>query len=89
MGYHSAPWLQRIGSELDNHYSYMNSLVRPSGHFVQDTLSAADIMLSFPAEVAMRQGRAADYPALKGFIETIQNRPAYQRALEKGEPQDA
>ena len=89
LGDAAAPLHPRITSELDNHYSYMNSLVRPSGHFVQDDLSAADIMLSFPAEVAMRQGRAADYPALKGFIETIQNRPAYQRALEKGEPQDA
>jgi glutathione S-transferase len=88
LGDAAAPLHPRITSELDNHYSYMNSLLRPSGHFVQDTLSAADIMLSFPAEIAMRQGRAADYPALKGFVEMIQSRPAYQRALEKGEPQE-
>ena len=88
LGDAAAPLHPRIDSELDNHYSYMNSLLRPSGHFVQDTLSAADIMLSFPAEIAMRQGRAADYPALKGFVEMIQSRPAYQRALEKGEPRE-
>ena len=79
------PLHPRITAELDNHYRYMNSLVRPSGHFVQDSLSAADIMLSFPAEIAMRQERAKDFPALAGFVQMIQNRPAYQRALEKSE----
>ncbi len=78
------PLHPRITSELDNHYAYMNSLVRPSGHFVLDRLSAPDIMLSFPAEIAIRQGRGADYPALAGFVEMIQNRPAYQRATERG-----
>lgn len=86
LGDAGTPLHPRITSELDNHFGYMDSLVRPSGHFVQDTLSAADIMLSFPAEIAMRQGRAEDFPALKGFVEMIQNRPAYQRALQKGAP---
>ena len=78
------PLHPRISSELDNHYRYMNSLVRPSGHFVLDRLSAADIMLSFPAEIAMRQKRGDDFPALAGFVEMIQDRPAYRRATEKG-----
>lgn len=79
------PLHPRISSELDNHYRYMNDIVRPSGHFVMDSLSAADIMLSFPAEIAMRQGRGKDFPALAGFVEMIQNRPAYLRATEKGD----
>ena len=62
----------------------MNGLVRASGHFVLDQLSAADIMLSFPAEIAIRQKRGDDYPALAGFVEMIHGRPAYQRAMEKG-----
>ena len=62
----------------------MNDMLRPSGHFVQDTLSAADIMLSFPAEIAMRQNRQSDFPALASFVEMIQERPAYQRATAKG-----
>ena len=77
------PLHSRITSELDSHYQYMNDLVRPSGHFVQDSLSAVDIMLSFPAEIAMRQERGSDFPALAKFVEMIQNRPAYQRATEK------
>lgn len=83
------PLHPRIKDELHSHFSYMNSLVRPSGHFVQDSLSAADIMLSFPAEIAMRGGDGADkYPALAGFVDMIHARPAYQRATQKGAIQD-
>lgn len=89
LGDAGAPLHPRITSELDNHYRYMNDLVRPSGHFVLDELSAADIMLSFPAEIAIRQKRGDDFPALAGFVEMIQNRPAYQRATEKGQLAEA
>jgi glutathione S-transferase len=84
LGDAGTPLHPRITSELNTHYSYMNDCLRPSGHFVLDRLSAADIMLSFPAEIAIRQDRGDDYPALAGFVEMIQSRPAYQRATEKG-----
>lgn len=83
LGKAGAPLHPRISDELTSHFAYMNSLVRPSGHFVLDQLSAADIMLSFPAEIAMRMDRTAEFPALSGFVEMIQNRPAYQRATKK------
>ncbi|APE44396.1 glutathione S-transferase [Sulfitobacter alexandrii] len=84
LGEAGAPLHPRISDELTSHFSYMNSLVRSSGHFVLDRLSAADIMLSFPAEIAMRMERGAEFPALRGFVEMIHARPAYQRATEKG-----
>ncbi|SEQ49108.1 glutathione S-transferase family protein [Thalassovita taeanensis] len=84
LGEAGAPLTPRIEAELDSHYRYMNNLVRPSGHFVLDDLSAADIMLSFPAELAMRQKRQDDFPALAGFVEMIRARPAYQRATALG-----
>jgi glutathione S-transferase len=49
-------------------------------------MSGADIMLSFPAEAAVKMGRAANRPNLTKFVETIHARPAFQRALEKGGP---
>lgn len=84
LGEAGAPLHPRITAELDRHFDYMDSLVRPSGHFVQDDLSAADIMLSFPAEIAMMQERAGDFPKLAGYVEAIHDRPAYKRAAEKG-----
>lgn len=79
-----APLMPRINEQLDSHFSFMESQLRPSGHFVGDSLSAADFMLSFPAEVAMAQGGAEAYPKLAKFVQWLQARPAYQRGLEKG-----
>lgn len=84
LGDAGGPLQPRIQSELKNHFDYMESVLRPSGHFVLDNLSAADIMLSFPASVIKRLGRDADYPRLSAFLEMVENRPAYQRALAAG-----
>jgi glutathione S-transferase len=84
LGDAGAPLQRRIDQQLDSHFAYMNTVLRPSGHYVLDELSAADIMLSFPAEVAMRLGRRDDFPKLAGFVDTIHARPAYSRAFEKG-----
>ena len=49
---------------------------------------AADVQMSFPIEAAdARVGFAGRLPKLKGFVERIQARPAYKRALERGGPQ--
>ncbi|MGB3245964.1 MAG: glutathione S-transferase [Sulfitobacter sp.] len=85
LGDAGAPLHPRISAELTRHYQYMNDLVRPSGHFVQDSLSAADIMLSFPAEIAIRHKRGDEFPALADFVNMIHARPAYQRATQAGE----
>lgn len=84
LGEAGAPLHPRIQSELDNHFAYMESVLRPSGHFVLDELSAADIMLSFPAQIAMRLERRTQYPKLTAFVDSIEARPAYQAAVEKG-----
>ena len=86
LGEAAAPLLPRIDQQLNSHFDYMEEVLRPSGHFVLDDLSAADIMLSFPAEIAVAQGRAASRPKLAGFVEWLHARPAYRRALEKGGP---
>jgi len=84
LGEAGAPLHPRITAELDNHFAYMESLLRPSGHFVIDQLNAADIMLSFPAQIAQRLGRREAYPKLAAFVDMLEARPAYLRAVEKG-----
>lgn len=84
LGTAGTPLHPRIAAELTAHFAYMNDLVRASGHYVLDHLSAADIMLSFPAEVAMAQGRAEEFPDLARFVDTIHGRPAYARAVALG-----
>ncbi len=84
LGNAGAPLQPRIEQQLTSHFEFMEQTLRPSGHFVLDGLSAADIMLSFPAEIAMQLGRRADFPRLADFVAAIHARPAYQRAFEKG-----
>jgi glutathione S-transferase len=86
LGEAGAPLAPRIQEQMTSHFSHMERALRPSGHFVQDDLSAADIMLSFPAEVAIKQGLGKTFPKLAGFVEHIQGRPAYKRALDRGGP---
>jgi glutathione S-transferase len=86
LGEAGAPLHPRIEHQLESHFDFMEQALRPSGHYVLDDLSAADIMLSFPAELAAMQGRTAKRPKLAAFVEWIHARPAYQRALEKGGP---
>ncbi len=86
LGEAAAPLTPRIDQELDNHFDFMEGILRHSGHFIGDSLSAADIMLSFPAEIAVAQGRTQSRPKLAAFVNSIQARPAYRRALEKGGP---
>ena len=84
LGEAGAPLHPRIQQQLDAHYGYMNDVLGASGHYVLDDLSAVDIMLSFPAEIAMRQERQDDFPRLAAFVERMHARPAYQRATAKG-----
>ncbi len=86
LGEAGAPLTPRISQQLDAHYAYMEQVLRPSGHFVLDDLSAVDIMLSFPAEIALRQGRQDEFPKLAAFVAKMQARPAYIAAKERGGP---
>jgi glutathione S-transferase len=86
LGEAAAPLRPRIDQQIESHFQYMEDRLRPSGYFVGDSLTGADIMLSFPAEAAVKIGRAADKPKLTAFVAAIHARPAYQTALEKGGP---
>lgn len=84
LGDAAAPLTPRIDEQLESHFAYMESELNAAGHFIGDQLSAADIMLSFPAEIAVMQGRAADKPKLTAFVNWVHARPTWQRAREKG-----
>ncbi|MFT7027654.1 MAG: glutathione S-transferase [Paracoccaceae bacterium] len=86
LGAAGAPLHPRITQQLDSHFDHMERMLRPSGHFVLDQLSAADIMLSFPAEIAVAQRAVEGRPKLAAFVAAMQARPAYQRGLEQGGP---
>src|SRR3546814_11163200 len=84
LGEAAVPIEPRITQQLDSHFAYMESEVSDDGHFIGSDLSAADVMLSFPAEIAIMQGMAPRYPKLANFVNMCHSRPAWQRARDKG-----
>lgn len=74
----------RITSELDNHLGFMNQALEGADWFVDNTFGAADIQLSFAAEVVPMVYTVEPFPNLADFVKRIQARPAYRKALERG-----
>ena len=77
-----------VGPQVKLHLDYMESELAKSPWFAGEDFSAADIQMSFPVEAASVRAGFKDRPHLKGFLERIHARPAYQRALEQGGPFD-
>jgi glutathione S-transferase len=81
LGEAGAPLNPRISSELQNHLGYLDSEIKDREFFVGNELTGADVQLSFVAQVAMRGSGRERYPNLAKFVDRIEARPAYQRAI--------
>jgi glutathione S-transferase len=76
-----------LDPQLRQHLGFIEGELTKNAWFAGEEFSAADVQMSFPVEAASaRSGNAPDYPRLHAWLERIQARPAYQRALEKGGP---
>jgi glutathione S-transferase len=77
----------RIQPMIDVHLDYLERELAGRPWFVDDQLTAADVMMSFPLEAARtRAGLGPSRPNLIAWLDRIHARPAYQRALERGGP---
>jgi len=84
LGDAGAPLRPRIDSEIANHLGYLNSALAGRQFLVGNTLTGADIQMSFVGEVAGVFGVRAAYPNLDAWTKRLHERPAYKKALEKG-----
>ena len=84
LGEPAAPIRPRIESEVANHFGYMETALADRPYFVGDSLTMADIALSFPIEIAESRGILKEYPKLHAWVARIHALPAYRSALEKG-----
>ena len=84
LGEAAAPIMPRIEEQFAAHVGFAEGKLSDTLHFVGDDWSAADVMMSFPAEIAVLQGYGEKAPKLASFVQAIHARPAWQRAREKG-----
>ena len=79
--------IKRIQPMIDVHLDYVENELAQRPWFAGDEMSGADIMMSFPLEAARsRAGLDASRPHTIAWLNKVQSRPAYQRALEAGGP---
>ena len=76
-----------VTPNIQRQLAFMESELGGRPWFAGNDFSAADVMMSFPLEVAaVRGGLDTRYPRLNEFLARIHARPAYQAALPRGGP---
>ena len=75
-----------VDPALAVHLGFVDAELARTGWFAGPDFTAADIMMSFPAEAAADRAGASRYPNIAVFLGRIHARPAYARALERGGP---
>ncbi len=86
LGEAAAPLAPRIMSEVANHLDYMEGALSDRPYFAGNDFTACDVQMTFVLEAAAAGGRLATYPRLTEYLDRMQARPAYQRALDRGGP---
>ncbi|MES2196229.1 MAG: glutathione S-transferase [Pseudomonadota bacterium] len=79
-----APLHPRIDSELKNHLGYVDGALKGREFFVGNSLTGADIQMSFVGEMAKVFDKLAPFPNLAAWLTRMHARPAFQRSVEKG-----
>jgi glutathione S-transferase len=84
LGDGAAPLQPRIESELRNHLGFLNQELAGREYFMGDELTGVDIQLSFVAQTCLKFCGRDTFPNITAFVDRIEARPAYRRAMEKG-----
>ena len=79
-----APLHPRIDSETANHLGYVDGALKGREFFVGDSLTGADVQMSFVGEMAKVFDKLEPYPNLSAWLSRMHARPAFQRSVEKG-----
>jgi glutathione S-transferase len=80
----AAPLQPRIDSEIANHLGYVDSALKGREFFIGNSLTGADIQMSFAGDMAKAFDRLGPYPNLSAWLSRMHARPAFQRSVEKG-----
>jgi glutathione S-transferase len=79
-----SPLHPRIDSEIANHLGYVDGALKGREFFVGQSLTGADIHMSFVGEMADVYDRLGPFPNLAAWLKRMHARPAFQRSVEKG-----
>ncbi|WP_320534048.1 glutathione S-transferase family protein [Robbsia andropogonis] len=72
--------------QLVRQLDYVDAHLKERDWFLGDTLSGADFQMSFPLQAAKGRVGLARWPHIDAFVNRVESREAYRRALDKGGP---
>ncbi|MBN7123302.1 glutathione S-transferase [Erwinia billingiae] len=98
MGKPPVPWLLRpignafgkgvqkgyLDKQLATHREFIEQHLASHAWFAGKQFSIADVQMSFPIQALTARGGAANSPAIQAWLTKVQNRAAWQRALQQG-----
>ncbi|WP_455818790.1 glutathione S-transferase family protein [Pseudomonas cerasi] len=98
MGKAPVPWLLRpLGSafgkgvqkgyldpQIATHRQFIEQHLAQHEWFAGSRFSIADVQMSFPLQALTARGGAAHSPAIQAWLQKVQSRAAWQRALQQG-----
>lgn len=76
-------WLNR---QVDTHARFIEAHLSRQRWFAGAELSMADIQMSFPAMALLARGGVENLPHLTQWVQRVEQRPAWQKAVERGGP---
>jgi glutathione S-transferase len=79
-----SPLHPRIDSEIKNHLGYVEAALKGREFFIGQSLTGADVQMSFVGEMADVYERLGPFPDLAAWLKRMHARPAFQRSVEKG-----
>jgi glutathione S-transferase len=82
----NAAYQSYVQSQVDLHLGYVVGQLEGKQFLIGDALTAADIQLTFSLQAARRSKLLEPHPTLNAYVERMEARPAYQRAIDKGGP---
>jgi glutathione S-transferase len=82
----NAVYQSYVQGQLDLHLGYVASTLQGRQFLIGDALTAADIQLTFSLQGARRSKLLDAYPTLTAYVDRMEARPAYRRAIDKGGP---
>jgi len=75
---------QQIALQLD----YVSGLLKGRNYLIDNRFTAADLQITFILQTARGLGFLGDRPDLMAYVDRLEDRPAYKRAIERGGPFD-
>ncbi|WP_419729027.1 glutathione S-transferase [Lichenicola sp.] len=78
--------MQFLGPQLATHLDFLEAELSGRPWFAGNEFTGADAIMSFPLQAMLATGRLEDHPRLRDWVQRLESRPAWARAVERGGP---